>query len=79
MNEKLYEAVMSGKSDNNIKYTDFQNLIVDLGFEFKRQKGSHRIYYHSGIDEFMNIQPKNNQAKPYQVKDLRDIIKKHDL
>jgi len=79
MNKKVYESVMSGKSDNNIKYTDFQNLIVNLGFELKRQKGSHRMYYHSLIKEFMNIQADGNKAKDYQVKDLRDIIKKHNL
>jgi len=32
MNKKVYEAVKSGKSDYNINYTDFQNLIIDLGF-----------------------------------------------
>jgi len=79
MNKKVYESVMSGKSDNNIKYTDFQNLIIDLGFEFKRQKGSHEMYYHHSIREFMNIQKKANRAKDYQVKQLREIIIEHNL
>ena len=79
MNKKVYDAVMSGQSDNNIKYTDFQNLIVDLGFEFKRQKGSHRIYYHYGIQKRMNIQKDGSMAKDYQVKQLRNIIIEHNL
>ena len=79
MNKKVYESVMSGKSDNNIKYTDFQNLIIDLGFVFKRQNGSHAMYYHYGIREFMNIQKHGNKAKDYQVKQLRDIIIEHNL
>ena len=77
MNTKVYEAIISGKSDNNIKYTDFQNLIVDLGFEFMRQKGSHKIYYHYNINETMNIQPDGNKAKGYQVEQLRKYIKEY--
>ena len=79
MDEKVYRAIISGQSDNNIKYTDFQKIIVDLGFEFKRQKGSHRTYYHYDIGEYMNIQPMGNKAKGYQVAQLREYIKEYDL
>ena len=71
--------VMSRKSDNNIRYADFQKLIIDLGFEFKRQKGSHAMYYHSGVNAFMNIQSDGNKAKAYQVEQLRNIIIKNNL
>lgn len=37
MANNTYDMVMSGKSDNNIRFTDFCNLIVDLGFSFKGQ------------------------------------------
>ena len=79
MNKKVYDAIVSGKADNNIKYADFQNLIVDLGFIFERQKGSHSIYYHEGVSVFLNIQPDGNKAKGYQVKQLRNIINKYGL
>ena len=79
MNKKVYESVISGKSDNNINYSDFQNLIVDLGFEYQRQKGSHTMYYHNGINEFMNIQRDGNKAKAYQVEQLRNVVLKHKL
>ena len=80
LNKKVYDAVMSGQSDNNIKYTDFQNLIVDLGFEFKRQESSHSMYFNNRIKEIMNIQRgKDGKAKDYQVKQLRKIIKKYNI
>lgn len=79
MNQKVYDAVISGKSDYNIKYLDFQNLIIDLGFEFQRQRGSHTMYYHDGINAFLNIQKDGSKAKGYEVKQLRDIILKHGL
>ena len=79
MNRKVYDAVMSGRADNNIKFTDFENLIVDLGFKFTRQNGSHKIYRHDGIKERMNIQDDGGKAKGYQVRQLRTIIIKHKI
>ena len=79
MNTKVYDAVVSGKSDNNINYTDFMNLLIDLGFKFRRQRGSHKMYHHSVINAFMNIQKDGNKAKAYQVEQLRSIIIKHNL
>ena len=79
MNIKVYNAVVGGKSDNNIGFTDFRNLIVDLGFVFRRQKGSHTMYYHNEINAFMNIQKDGNKAKAYQVEQLRSIILSNNL
>lgn len=55
MNKKIYLAVLNGKSDSNISFVDFQNLILALGFELQRQKGSHTMYYHNEIKEFLNV------------------------
>lgn len=79
MNQKIYNDVISGKSDNNIRFADFRNLIVDLGFNYIRQSGSHIQYYHSGIDERMTIQNDKSKVKGYQVKQLRNIILNHGL
>lgn len=74
----MYDAVMSGNSDSNIDFKDFQNLILALGFSLRRQNGSHLIYVHK--DGFrVNIQKKGNKAKKYQVKQLRDTIRKYGL
>jgi len=79
MKSKVYNTVVSGQSDNNIRYADFQSLITSLGFAFERHRGSHEVYYHDGINEFMNIQPDGNKAKGYQVRQLRGIIIAHGL
>jgi len=80
LNSKIYIAVKSGTSDNNIRFTDLKNLIYALGFMFKGQKGSHAGYYHPGTNARISIQPtKDGKAKPYQVKQLRDIINLYGL
>jgi predicted RNA binding protein YcfA (HicA-like mRNA interferase family) len=79
MNRKIYQAVVGGKADNNIRYEDFQRLLLDLGFVNQRQQGSHTIYKNTAIHEKMNIQADGSKAKGYQVRQLRDIIKTHNL
>lgn len=79
MNKKIYNDVVNGKSDNNINFDDFRNLIVDLGFDFIRQNGSHKQYFHRGINVFMNVQNDKSKAKAYEVRQLRRIIKTYNL
>ncbi len=78
MNDKIYKKIMLARSDNNIKFKDLQTLLSH--FEFKcRIKGDHHIYYRDDIDEIINIQPIKNMAKPYQVKQIRNLIIKYNL
>ena len=44
-----------------------------------RTKGSHHIFTRDGIPEILNLQPKGSEAKPYQVKQVRNVILKYRL
>lgn len=79
MKRKVYEAVISGESDHNIRYDDFCNLIENLGFTFIRQRGSHVIYVNYEINERLNVQKDGSKAKGYQVKQLRELIFAYSL
>ena len=45
----------------------------------ERTKGSHHIFHRDGIDEMINLQKDGGQAKPYQVKQVRELILRHNL
>ena len=79
VNIRTYNAVLSKKSDYSININDFKNLIIDLGFVLRRKKSSHSMYYHYGVNAFMNVQKDGSKAKAYQVEQLRNIILKHNL
>jgi len=49
-----------------------------LGFE-KRVVGSHHNFRRPGIEEKINLQRDGNNAKPYQVKQVRAVILKYRL
>jgi len=73
-----YDMVMSGKSDSNIRFADFRNLILSYGFR-ERIKGDHYVYKHDDIIERIVIQPSGNKAKAYQVKQVRNLFIKYGL
>ncbi len=76
--EKVLLKILSGASDANIQFEDLCNLLEGLGFE-KRIRGSHHIFRREGVIEKINLQREGNKAKPYQVKQVRNIIVKYKL
>ena len=76
--EKLLIKILRGTSDKNIDFEGLRNLLLRLGFE-ERIRGSHHILTKEDIDEILNIQPKSGNVKPYQVKQVRNIIVKYQL
>ena len=76
--EKLLLSILSGTQDRNMFFADLQTVLDRLGFQC-RIKGDHFIYTKDGVDEIINIQPVGNKAKPYQVKQVRNIILKYQL
>jgi predicted RNA binding protein YcfA (HicA-like mRNA interferase family) len=76
--EKLLAAILCGTRDKNIQFAELCAVLERLGFDC-RIRGDHFIYTMDGVDEIINIQPNGNQAKPYQVKQVRELILKYRL
>ena len=76
--EKLIQQILRGSSDANIAFSDLVNLLKSFDFEM-RIKGSHHVFRKQGIEEKPNLQKDGNKAKPYQVKQIRDLIVKYQL
>jgi len=76
--DKILEKVLRGTSDANIDFQDLRQLLTELGFE-ERIRGSHHIYTKDGMMEIVNLQPNDSKAKPYQVKQIRNLILKYKL
>lgn len=76
--EKLLLSILSGTRDKSILFADLRAVLDRLGFQC-RIKGDHFIYTRDGVEEIINIQPIGNKAKPYQVKQVRNIILKYQL
>ena len=76
--DKLVFQILRGMTDANIAFTDLVNLLKNLGFDM-RIKGSHHVFRKDGVIEKVNLQKEGNKAKPYQVRQIRNIIVKYKL
>ena len=76
--EKLYEHILLRRSDANVSFDGLCVLMLRLGFS-RRIRGDHHIFWMEGVEEILNLQPKGANAKPYQVKQVRDLILRYRL
>ena len=76
--ERLLQAILRGRSDTNIRFSDLRALMLRLGFE-ERVRGSHHLYNKDGMVEIVNLQSHGGHAKPYQVRQIRQLILKYRL
>ena len=65
--EKTLLKILRGGSDANIAFDDLRGLLMHLGL------GSHHIFFKPGIEDLINVQRSGNNAKPYQVRQVRAL------
>lgn len=76
--DKLLSKILRGSSDANIPFNGLRQLLQHLGFA-ERIRGDHHIYSRQDMIEILNLQPKGAKVKPYQVKQVRQVILKYKL
>jgi hypothetical protein len=77
--DKILRRVLSGQADQNVRFADLVGLLVRLDFR-EHIEGSHIVYRMAGVREIIDLQPlKDGKAKPYQVKQVPDIVRKYGL
>jgi len=75
---KLMDRIPSGRSDANIPFEQTRTLLTSLGFD-ERIRGSHHIFTREGIEELIDLQEIEGKVKPYQVKQMRAVLKKYNM
>jgi len=76
--EKLLGRILSGSSDANISFSELCQLLTIFNFD-ERIRGDHHIFTRYDINEILNLQPKGSKAKPYQIKQVRNLVLKYKL
>ena len=74
---KLLKRILSGS--RNVRFDDFVNLVEGFGFRLSRVRGSHHIFEHPDVSEFLNLQSSKGEAKPYQVRQFLKLVEQYDL
>ncbi|MFH1066442.1 MAG: type II toxin-antitoxin system HicA family toxin [bacterium] len=76
--KKTLRKLLLGASDANMDFEAMCSMLRHVGFQ-QRTKGSHFIYSMEGVEEILNLQSKNGKGKPYQMKQVRDMLVKYKL
>ncbi|HKJ75873.1 MAG TPA: type II toxin-antitoxin system HicA family toxin [Gammaproteobacteria bacterium] len=75
---KLMQKILVGEADSNIDFVALCHLLSRLGFD-QRVKGDHHIFTRGDVAEIINLQPKGSKAKPYQIKQVRNLLVAYGL
>ncbi len=75
---KLLDQILRGTADANIPFDGLCQVLGRLGFVL-RVKGSHHIFTRDSVEDILNLQPRGANAKPYQVRQVREVIVKYKL
>ena len=76
--DKLIDRILRGSSDTDIAFDDLCTLLTYFGFAL-RVRSSHHLFSKLGVAEKINLQRDGAKAKPYHVRQVRDIIVKYHL
>ena len=74
---KLLRKVLN--APQNVKFNEMLALVTAFGFVLTRVSGSHHIFIHPDVPELVNLQNVKGKAKPYQVKQLLEIVERYNL
>lgn len=74
---KLLEKALS--SPANLRFEEACALARAFGFHLSRVSGSHHIFAHPIVRELLNLQGVGGKAKPYQVRQLLDLVERYNL
>ena len=70
---------LSRGDTRNVDFAEFCRLIEAFGFELRRISGSHHIYRHKRAARLLSLQPRNGEAKPYQIAQFVSIVEEFGL
>ena len=75
--QKTLEEARGGS--RNLRFRDLIRMVEGFGFRLARVKGSHHILTHPSIPELVNLQSVRGKCKPYQVKQVLDLVDRYNL
>ena len=76
--QRLWDRLSAGDT-RNVGFTEFCRLVEAFGFTLRRVSGSHYIYSHPQVSRPLSLQPRQREAKPYQIAQVLEIVEEFEL
>ena len=71
--QKLIQKILDGR---NTSYEEAETVLLKLGFELEI-KGSHHIFRKKGYSRNVSIK-RRSELLPYQLRDLKEVLRDHE-
>jgi predicted RNA binding protein YcfA (HicA-like mRNA interferase family) len=75
--QKTLSKTLAGS--RNVSFDEFRLLVESFGFRLSRVRGSHHVFTHPKVKELVNLQNVKGQVKPYQVKQVMELVERYSL
>ena len=66
-------------SPQGLRFEEACALAAAFGFRLSRVRGGHHVFVHPDVRQLVNLQDVHGQAKPYQVRQLLDLVERYNL
>ncbi len=76
--QKVARTNSERQSDANTRFEDLRQLLISMGFE-ERIKSSHHSFRKQGVEEKPNLQRDGSKAKGYQIRQVRNLLRKYNF
>lgn len=76
--DKLLRQILGGQADANIGFDALCTLLRHLGFD-ERTRGSHHLFQRADVASLINLQRRGDEAKVYQVRQVRSVLVEHGV
>jgi predicted RNA binding protein YcfA (HicA-like mRNA interferase family) len=74
---RFFKNLLSGSK--NIRFSEAVTCAKAFGFQLSLINGDHHIYVHPEVPELLNLQDVAGKAKPYQVRQLLQLVERYNL
>jgi len=75
---ELWDRLVAGDT-RNVGFVEFRRLVEAFGFTLRRISGSHHIYTHPQVPRPLSLQPRQREAKPYQIRQFLEMVHTYGL
>ncbi len=73
--DKLLQSIFNATA--SLRFEDACKIAELIGFSRKGGQGSHVVYGRDDEMTLLNFQNRNGMIKPYQIRQLRDMVEKY--
>jgi len=74
--EQLLQAARPGQT---LRYHELKQILEHFGFRLAIMNRLHNIFVHEALPELLNVQNINGQVKPFQVRQVIQLLYKYQL